>query len=123
MGLQEIFNKLHNTNLAKEEFEKTNLTIHKVDLNKVEDTIKEAAKIGGGILGIESDILSLANEISKEAAKYDKHINQLKQYLKAAKELGATDIVQDANSAISHYENKQKRAEKMLQNVKSAIKI
>mgnify|MGYP003132740741 CR=1 FL=1 len=94
----------------------------KVELNKVEDTIKAAAKIGGKILSKQADILSDANDIVKLANGYDEYIRQLKAYEKSAKELGIDKVAKDAAEAIKHYNNKIKQADKMLSAVKSAIK-
>tara|TARA_R110002153_G_scaffold268430_1_gene433193 strand:- start:344 stop:691 length:348 start_codon:yes stop_codon:yes gene_type:complete len=105
-----------------ETLNKVELKSEKVELNKVEDTIKDAGKIGGKILGIESDILASANEIKSLSSKYDKYIKELKQYQKIAKELGVDKMAKDAAEAVAHYENKIKKADKMLQNVKAAIK-
>ena len=105
-----------------EALNKVELKSEKVELNKVEDTIKDAGKIGGKILGIESDILASANEIKSLSSKYDKYIKELKQYQKIAKELGVDKMAKDAAEAVAHYENKIKKADKMLQNVKAAIK-
>ena len=113
---ERIYRKL---NLHRESVE---LSAERIELNKVEDTIKEAAKIGGKILGIESDILASANEIKSLSSKYDKYIKELKQYQKIAKELGVDKMAKDAAEAVTHYESKIKKADKMLQNVKEAIR-
>jgi soluble cytochrome b562 len=94
----------------------------RVELNKVEDTIKAAAKIGGKILSKEMDILGDADDIVKLANGYDEYIRQLKAYEKSAKELGIDKVAKDAAEAIKHYNNKIKQADKMLSAVKSAIK-
>ena len=102
--------------------DKTELGTHKVELNKIDDTIKEGAKIGGKILGIESDILSLANKIKSLSNGYNKYISDLKKYKEIAKELGENKLLKDADEAITFYEKKLSKANKMLENVKEAIK-
>jgi len=114
--IKTVFNKL---NLHNESVE---LSAERIELNKVEDTIKEAAKIGGKIMSLESDILAGANEIKSLSSKYDKYIKELKQYQKIAKELGVDKMAKDAAEAVTHYESKIKKADKMLQNVKDAIR-
>jgi len=101
---------------------KTELKSKKVELNAVENTIKAAAKIGGKILGMEADILGLADDIVKLANGYEKYIKELKGFEKQAKELGVDKLAKDASEAISFYNDKIKRADKMLSAVKSAIK-
>lgn len=113
---ERIYSKL---NLHRESVE---LSAERIELNKVEDTIKEAAKIGGKIMSVESDILAGANEIKSLSSKYDKYIKELKQYQKIAKELGVDKMAKDAAEAVTHYESKIKKADKMLQNVKDAIR-
>ena len=94
----------------------------KVELNAVEDTIKAAAKIGGKILSKEADILALANDIVKLANGYSEYIKKLKVFEKQAKELGINKIAKEASESITFYNNKIKRADKMLSQVKTAIK-
>jgi len=94
----------------------------KVELNKVEDTIKAAAKIGSKIMSKEMDILGDADDIVKLANGYDEYIRQFKIYEKSAKELGIDKVAKDAADAIKYYNNRIKRADKMLSAVKSAIK-
>ena len=94
----------------------------KVELNAVEDTIKAAAKIGGKILSKEADILELANDIVKLANEYSEYIKKLKVFEKQAKELGINKIAKEASESITFYNNKIKRANKMLSQVKTAIK-
>ena len=53
----------------------TKLASEKVELNAVEDTMKKAAKIGGKILSLESDILSAASDIKKLSSDYTQYIN------------------------------------------------
>ena len=114
--LNKVFSKL-----AKED-KKTELASEKVELNIVEDTIKKAAKIGGKILNLESDILSKANDIKKLSADYTQYINQFKDFEKKAKDLGIDNVAKEASESAKHYEDKIKRADKMLNNVKAAIK-
>ena len=102
--------------------DKTELAKHEVALNIVEDTIKKAAKIGGQILGLESDILAAANEIKKLSDNYLQYINQFKDFEKKAKDLGIENVAKEASEAAKYYEDKIKQAEKMLNNVKAAIK-
>ena len=101
---------------------KTELKAEKVELNAVEDTIKAAAKIGGKVLSKEADILGLAEDIVKLANGYEKYIKELKSFEKQAKELGVDKLAKDAAEAITFYNDKIKRADKMLSQVKSAIK-
>ena len=101
---------------------KTELASERVELNVVEDTMKKAAKIGGKILGLESDILSKANDIKKLSSDYTQYINQMKDFEKKAKDLGIENVAKEAREAAKHYEDKIKKADKMLNNVKAAIK-
>jgi hypothetical protein len=100
----------------------TKLASEKVELNAVEDTMKKAAKIGGKILSLESDILSAASDIKKLSSDYTQYINQMKDFEKKAKDLGIDNVAKEANEAAKHYEDKIKKADKMLNNVKAAIK-
>jgi len=93
-----------------------------VNLNKVEDLMKTAAKIGGTIMSKESDILSIAGDINKEAEKYNSIISEMTRLEKAAKELGIDSVVKEAADAVSFYKSKIKRADSMLNAVKGAIK-
>ena len=93
-----------------------------VELNKVEDLMKEGGKVGGTIKGFEMEILSFANKIKSEASKYDSLISEMTKLEKAAKELGIDNVAKDAADAISFYKNRQKRADEMLNAVKGAIK-
>ena len=101
---------------------RTELASERVELNVVEDTMKKAAKIGGKILGLESDILSIANNIKKLSSDYSQYINQMKDFEKKAKDLGINNVAKAAGEAAKHYEDKIKKADKMLNNVKAAIK-
>tara|TARA_R110000764_G_scaffold231989_1_gene323944 strand:+ start:292 stop:657 length:366 start_codon:yes stop_codon:yes gene_type:complete len=101
---------------------KTELKAEKIELNAVEDTIKAAAKIGGKVISKESDILGLAGDIVKLANGYGEYIKELKGFEKQAKELGVDKLAKDASEAITFYNNKIKRADKMLSAVKTAIK-
>jgi hypothetical protein len=102
--------------------EEVKLSSEKVELNKVEDLMKEGGKVGGAIKGFEMEILSFANKIKSEASKYDSLISEMTKLEKAAKELGVDNVAKDAADAISFYKNKQKRADQMLNAVKGAIK-
>ena len=115
--LKNVVNKL-----SQAEKKEVNLASEKIELNIVEDTIKKAAKIGGKIMGLESDILGAANEIKKLSGDYTQYINQFKDFEKKAKDLGIDNVAKEANEAAKFYENKIKRADKMLNNVKAAIK-
>ena len=113
---QEIYNALFS---EKKEVE---LSKMEVNLNKVEDLMKTAAKIGGAILSKEADILSIATDIKKEAEKYNSIISEMTRLEKAAKELGIDSVVKEASDAISYYEASIKKADSMLNAVKGAIK-
>ena len=102
--------------------EEVNLSAETVELNKVEDLIKEGGKIGGGIKSLEIEILSMANKIKKESEKYNALISELTKLEKAAKDLGVDKMAKDAADSISFYKNKQKKADQMLNAVKGAIK-
>ena len=46
----------------------------------------------------------------------------MKDFEKKAKDLGIDNVAKEANEAAKHYEDKIKKADKMLNNVKAAIK-
>jgi predicted nucleic acid-binding Zn-ribbon protein len=102
--------------------DEVNLASEKVELNKVEDLMKEGGKIGGNIKSLEMEILSMANDIKKESSKYDSLISEMSKLEKAAKELGVDNVAKDATEAIKFYKDRQRRADSMLNAVKGAIK-
>ena len=127
MGLQEIFNKLHNTNLAKEEFEKTNLTIHKVELGLKQDFDKESSKaINAGI-----DTGDALNKLNSQANNIKQMINGAiklqysaislgNRLVEKYKELGV-DVPNDVRKGIDGADQWAKEliaAEKIIQNFK-----
>ena len=98
------------------------LSVQKVELNAVTDTIKKAAKVVSSIMSKEMDILSLADDAVQKAGELNQYITKFKEYEQAAKELGVDKVAKEASEAITHYTDKIKRADKMLSSVKSAIK-
>jgi hypothetical protein len=98
------------------------LSVQKVELNAVTDTIKKAAKVVSLIMSKEMDILSLADDAVQKAGELNQYITKFKEYEQAAKELGVDKVAKEASEAITHYTNKIKRADKMLSSIKSAIK-
>ena len=101
---------------------KTELKAEKVELNAVTDTMKKAAKVVSSIMSKEMDILSLADDAVSKAGELNQYIAKFKEYEQAAKELGVDKVAKEASEAITHYTDKIKRADKMLSQVKSAIK-
>jgi len=116
MGKQQFSNK------EIREAIKELLSVQKVELNAVTDTIKKAAKVVSSIMSKEMDILSLANDAVQKAGELNQYITKFKEYEQAAKELGVDKVAKEASEAITHYTNKIKRADKMLSSIKSAIK-
>ena len=98
------------------------LSVQKVELNAVTDTIKKAAKVVSSIMSKEMNILSLADDAVSKAGELNQYIAKFKEYEQAAKELGVDKVAKEASEAITHYTDKIKRADKMLSQVKSAIK-
>ena len=92
MGLQEIFNNLHNTNLAKEEFEKTNLTIHKVELGLIDEVEKKLDKANSERRKLQTEAIKIADAFNDLQAPYNIAFKQAKDAENMAKELGAEDI-------------------------------
>jgi len=88
MGLQEIFNKLHNTNLAKEEFEKTNLTIHKVELGLIDEVEKKLDKANSERRKLQTEAIKIADAFNDLQAPYNIAFKQAKDAENMAKELG-----------------------------------
>lgn len=132
MGLQEIFNNLHNTNLAKEEFEKTNLTIHKAELaaKNATEFKKEAEQIYyKAKKEAEAEILSASSKMEdshKRLRKLQAEIDKIFQrFDKMAKELGI-DIRSSkvgktylkAAEEITDYQIKAQTSESKLKNFK-----
>ena len=109
---REVFNKLF-----KEE--KTELSAQKIELALIDDLKKEYGKLQ--TLGIEADILSLADELSSRLPKYQSLKSKLDDAMKKAKELGANDIFSKLKSLNDGCDSSIKTIKKQVGSIKSAI--
>tara|TARA_R100000781_G_scaffold49105_2_gene32625 strand:+ start:11907 stop:12308 length:402 start_codon:yes stop_codon:yes gene_type:complete len=132
MILQNIFNKLYKVDMAKEEFEKTELATHKIELSN-KDAIKfkkEAEQIYyNSKKEAESEILNASSKMKdsyKKLRKLDSEMDKIfEKFDKMAKDLGvdvrSTKVGKtylEAAEEIQNYQIKSQTAESKLRKFK-----
>jgi len=108
--MEHILKKVYGVELASQ----------KVELGLVEDLMKEYAKLSP--LGIEMEMLSLANDLSKKAPMYKSLKSKFDDLMKKAKEIGADKIYSDAKDFSDGCSENIKRIDKQVSSIKSMIK-
>ena len=117
MILQNIFNKLYKVDMAKEEFEKTELATHKIELGLVDDIESEIASANkGAIKGI--DMIEAAKKPLENSLKENKNlIKKIERTKKLAIELGATDVLKKIQKFESEVKENIKSIDKILSSI------
>ena len=98
----------------------TKLAKEKVELSLIDNLMKQFGSLQ--TLGLESDMLDMANKLEKRIPDYKELKNKFDDLAEKAKELGVDKMVNDAKEFSKACTNKIKKIQKQSSSLKSLIK-
>ena len=98
----------------------TKLSKERVELSLIDNLRKQFAKLQ--TLGLESDMLQIANELEKRIPDYKALKNKFDDLAEKAKELGVDKMVNDAKDFSKGCTDRIKKIQKQSSSLKSLIK-